>query len=53
MDWFLPLFRDDSVARTVLLLAIAGGAGVALGKIRVFGVSLGIAGVLFVDLFLG
>lgn len=53
MEWLLHLFREDSVARTVILLGIAGAAGVALGKIRVFGVSLGIAGVLFAGLFLG
>lgn len=53
MDWLIQLFREDSVARTVVLLGIAGAAGVALGKIRVFGVSLGIAGVLFAGLFLG
>lgn len=53
MEWFLQLIRDDSVARTVLLLGLAGGVGVALGRIRVFGVTLGIAGVLFMGLFLG
>lgn len=53
MDWLIQLVREDSVARTVLLLGAAGAAGVALGKVRVFGVSLGIAGVLFAGLFLG
>src|SRR6187402_1252401 len=40
-------------ARPVILLGVAGAAGAALGKIRVGGVSLGVAGVLFVGLFLG
>lgn len=53
MDWFIQLFTNDSVARTVVLLGIAGAAGSALGKIRVAGVSLGVAGVLFAGLFLG
>jgi putative transport protein len=53
MDWFTQLFTNDSVARTVVLLGIAGAAGSALGKIRIFGVSLGVAGVLFAGLFLG
>ena len=53
MDWLITLFTQDSVARTVVLLAVAGAAGTALGKIRVGGVSLGVAGVLFVGLFLG
>lgn len=53
MDWLITLFTQDSVARTVVLLAVAGAAGTALGKIRVAGVSLGVAGVLFVGLLLG
>lgn len=53
MDWLITLFAQDSVARTVVLLAVAGAAGTALGKIRVGGVSLGVAGVLFAGLFLG
>ena len=47
------LFTQESVARTVVLLGIAGAIGITLGKVRVFGISLGIAGVLFVGLFLG
>ena len=53
MDWVITLFTQDSVARTVVLLGIAGAVGIALGKIRVLGVSLGIAGVLFAGLVLG
>ena len=53
MDWIVNLFAQESVARTVVLLGIAGAAGTALGKIRIFGVSLGIAGVLFAGLVLG
>jgi putative transport protein len=53
MDWILQLFAHDSVARTVILLGVAGAAGTALGKIRILGVTLGIAGVLFAGLFLG
>ncbi|WP_414661057.1 putative transporter [Horticoccus sp. 23ND18S-11] len=53
MDWLIALFSQDSVARTVILLGIAGAAGTALGKIRIAGVSLGVGGVLFAGLFLG
>jgi putative transport protein len=53
MEWLTALFMQESVARTVVLLGIAGAVGTALGKVRVFGVSLGIAGVLFAGLFLG
>lgn len=53
MDWLNQLFLQESVARTVVVLGVAGAAGAALGKIRIFGVSFGVAGVLFVGLFLG
>jgi putative transport protein len=53
MDWLTHLFSNDSVARTVILLAAAGAAGTALGKLRVRGVGLGVAGVLFAGLALG
>ncbi len=53
MDWLTTLFTTDSVARTVILLGIAGASGIALGKIRLFGISLGVAGVLFTGLILG
>jgi len=53
MDWLIQLFAQDSAARTVVLLGLAGAAGTALGKIRVAGVGLGVAGVLFAGLALG
>lgn len=53
MNWLIQLLTEDSIARTVILLGVAGAAGSALGKIRLGGVSLGVAGVLFVGLFLG
>lgn len=53
MDWLNQLFAVESAARTVVVLGMAGAAGAALGKIKVFGVSLGVAGVLFVGLLLG
>lgn len=53
MNWLTQLLTEESVARTVILLGVAGAAGAALGKIRVAGVSLGVAGVLFVGLLLG
>lgn len=53
MDWLVSLFTNESAARTVVLLMIAGAAGTALGKIKVRGVGLGVAGVLFAGLALG
>ncbi len=51
MDWLVELFVTDSVAHALLILSIVAAAGVALGNIKVSGVGLGIAGVLFSGLF--
>ncbi len=53
MDWIVQLLTEESVARTVILLGVAGAAGTALGRIKIAGVSLGVAGVLFAGLLLG
>jgi len=53
MNWLTQLFAEPSVARAVILLSAAGAAGAALGKIKVGGVSLGVAGVLFAGLAIG
>ncbi|GHT54224.1 putative transporter [Bacteroidia bacterium] len=52
MDWFSELIWNDGIAHTVLLLAVVIAAGLALGKVKVWGISLGITFVLFVGLFL-
>ncbi len=54
MDWIQNLlFNTTSVAHTVILYAFVIAAGVFLGKIKVFGVSLGVTFVLFVGLLAG
>ncbi|WP_415907547.1 putative transporter [Oleiharenicola sp. Vm1] len=53
MDTLTSLLTQESVARTVVLLAAAGAFGTALGKLKVRGVGLGVAGVLFAGLVLG
>lgn len=53
METLTQLLSQESVARTVALLAAAGAAGTALGKLQVRGVGLGVAGVLFAGLLLG
>jgi putative transport protein len=47
VNWFFDLLRHDSVAHSILALGVVIAAGLALGHVRVFGVSLGVAGVLF------
>lgn len=53
MEWLNELFFGDGVAHTVLLFAAVIAIGIALGKIKVFGISLGITFVLFVGILLG
>jgi len=53
MDWFIQLFTGHSTAHTVIILSLVIAAGVSLGHIKVFGISLGIAGVLFSGLAFG
>jgi putative transport protein len=53
MDWLVELFSKDGIAHTVLLFAAVIAIGISLGKIKIFGVSLGITFVLFVGILLG
>lgn len=54
MDWLTQLFQDhESVARAVLVISLVAAGGLAIGSIRILGVNLGIAGVLFAGLLFG
>ncbi|MDR3272793.1 MAG: putative transporter [Flavobacteriaceae bacterium] len=51
MDWLLGLLANhESVAYTVLVYSVVISAGVALGKIKFFGISFGITFVLFMGI---
>ena len=53
-DWLKDLFTTtDSVAHIALLYAIVIATGVYLGKIKVFGISLGVTFVLFAGIVAG
>ena len=51
--WLHDLLWGESVAQAVVVLGLVIAAGMALGSIRVFGVGLGIAGVLFTGILAG
>lgn len=55
MDWIIDLFytNTNGVAHAVLLFALVIAIGIPLGRIKVFGISLGITLVLFVGIVLG
>ena len=50
MNWFLDLWSGQSMAHAVIAFSAIVVVGLALGHIRFFGISLGIAGVLFAGL---
>ncbi len=54
MEWFQDLlFNSESIAHAILIYAFVIAFGVLLGKVKIFGVSLGVTFVLFVGLLVG
>ena len=53
MNWINDLLWGEGIGHSILLLSFVIAAGIQLGKIKVFGVSLGITLVLFVGIVLG
>lgn len=50
MNWFVQLFTVSSVAQTVIIYALTIALGIWFGKIKIFGISLGVTWVLFIGL---
>ena len=53
MEWITSLLFGSSIAHTIFTLAIAIAVGIALGKIKIAGISLGITWILFAGITLG
>ncbi|WP_289005627.1 putative transporter [uncultured Parabacteroides sp.] len=53
MNWINDLLWGEGIGHSILLLSFVIAVGIQLGKIKVFGVSLGITLVLFVGIILG
>ncbi len=53
MDWLSNLFFGTGIAHCVVILAIVIAIGIALGKIKIGGLSLGVTWVLFVGIAFG
>lgn len=53
MDWINDLIWGQGVGHSILLLSFVIAVGIQLGKIKIFGVSLGITLVLFVGIIMG
>lgn len=50
MNWFISLFTEQSVPQAAIMYALVIALGIALGKIKLFGISFGITWVLFIGL---
>lgn len=53
LGWIGELFRSETVTQAVLVLSLISAIGVMIGSIRIFGISIGIAGVLFSGIVFG
>ncbi|MDE6299114.1 MAG: transporter, partial [Muribaculaceae bacterium] len=53
MDWFTELLLTHSPVQAVLVIAVIIAVGLGLGKIQVFGISLGVTWVFFAGILAG
>ena len=53
MEWISDLLFKESVAHTIFIYCVVIAVGVFLGKVKIFGVSLGITFVLFAGITMG
>ena len=53
MEWINNLFMGQGVAHSILLIAMTIALGMALGTIKIFGISLGVTFILFVGILFG
>ena len=53
MEWINSLLFEQSPMQTVIILSVICAVGLAFGKLRVMGVSLGIAFVFFIGILAG
>ena len=53
MDWILSLFSVHSSIQTVIVISLIVALGLGLGRLKVMGISLGIAFVFFVGILAG
>ena len=53
MDWLKDLFIEHSALQAVVVISLISTIGIGLGKIRLFGISLGTAFIFFVGILAG
>lgn len=53
MDWLYSLFVEHSALQAVIVLSLISAIGLGLGRVRVFGISLGVTFVFFTGILSG
>ncbi|OJV80637.1 MAG: transporter [Bacteroidia bacterium 44-10] len=53
MEWLIELITGTSIAHSILVMALVISIGLLLGKVKIFGISLGTTWILFFGIFLG
>lgn len=53
MNWLIDIFTEQTFTQAVLVLSLICACGLALGKIKIFGVSLGVTFVFFAGIIAG
>lgn len=52
MNWFIKLLTEESIPQAVIIYGLVIAVGVLLGRLKIFGISLGVTWVLFMGLAL-
>ena len=53
MDWIIQIFTEHTFTQAALVLALICACGLAMGRIKIFGVSLGVTFVFFAGILAG
>lgn len=53
MEWLIELIAGTGIAHSILVMALVISVGLLLGRIKIFGISLGTTWILFFGIFLG
>ena len=53
MNWLIDIFSEQTFLQAVLILCIISAAGLVLGRIKIFGISLGVTFVFFAGIIAG
>ena len=53
MNWITEIFTEQTFIQAVLMLSLISATGLALGKVKIFGVSLGVTFVFFAGIIAG